>query len=779
VPNGIPQDPKQNRKAIHVEDHPLSYLDFEGVIPAGSYGAGKIEIWDAGTFTLEKWRKDEVILVFHGERLQGKYALFQAGKSDKDWLLHRMDPPVDLEAAPIPRETKPMLATPGAIPRDEDAWAFEVKWDGVRAICRSEPGRLHLFSRSGREITQSYPEIGQLNRALSSHSAILDGELIAFDDDGKQSFQAVQQRIHVTGAAAIKRLSQDAPATFMIFDLLWLDGHALTELPYEQRRSLLEQLELAGPHWQVPASHVGAGTALLHATREQGLEGVIAKRLGSGYEPGARSSMWRKIKNTHRQEVVIGGFTPGKGGRDGSFGALQLGVFDASGALQFAGGVGSGFTTALLSEIRGRLREHEVEASPFSGRQPPKETIFVDPVLVCEVEFAEWSRDGSLRHAVFQGLREDTDAREVRRERVVEPEAVDGEFEPGRAGDGAAATATNSESTDENSERAESDLAMSASTIEPKPEVETEPVVVDGPSVAAFGREVKVTNLDKVLYPATGTTKREVIAYYAAIAPTLVPHLAGRPVTLKRYPDGVEGPSFFEKNANRYRPDWVGTVPMETSSGKTIDFVDVCEAATLLWTANLAGIELHPSLARSPRTDQPTMLVFDLDPGPGTTIVECCAVGLEIRDLLAQLNLDLWAKTSGSKGLQLYAPLSVEATYDDTKSFAHAVASLLESRRPELVVSQMKKTLREGKVLIDWSQNDQNKTTVSVYSLRARETPTVSTPVTWDEVEACAESGDPSTLRYAMDDVLERVSRLGDLFAPLLTVQQTLPKLGG
>ncbi|MDO9354003.1 MAG: non-homologous end-joining DNA ligase [Solirubrobacteraceae bacterium] len=805
VPNGIPQDPKQNRKAVHVEDHPLSYIDFEGTIPAGSYGAGRIAIWDAGTFTLEKWREDEVILVFHGERLRGKYALFQAGKSDKDWLLHRMDPPVDLEAEPIPLATAPMLATPGAIPRNEDEWAFEVKWDGVRAIARSEPGRLHLFSRSGRDITGSYPEVGHLNRALSSHSAVLDGELIAFDEDGKQSFQAVQQRIHVTGAAAIRRLSQDTPATFMIFDLLWLDGHSLTELPYEQRRSLLEQLELAGPNWQVPASHVGAGTALLQATREQGLEGVIAKRLGSGYESGARSAMWRKIKNTRRQEVVIGGFTPGKGGRDQSFGALQLGVFDEDGALRFAGGVGSGFTMAVLGDVRARLREHEAEESPFEGRQPPKETRFVEPVLVCEVEFAEWSRDGSLRHAVFQGLREDTDARDVRRERVVDPESVDaadGGDETGppeKTGEAGRAGATGedpgsdeiSAGSDENASRGESEnqRASSESRADPRidtpmptkthPELETETVVVDGTSVVAFGRNVKVTNLDKVLYPATGTTKREVIEYYAAIAGILVPHLAGRPVTLKRYPDGVDGPSFFEKNANRYRPDWVATVPMETSSGKTMDFVDVSEAATLLWTANLAGIELHPSLSRSPRSEQPTMLVFDLDPGPGTTVVECCTVGLEIRDLLAQLELDCWAKTSGSKGLQLYAPLNVDVTYEDTKPFAHAVASLLESRHPELVVSQMKKSLRDGKVLIDWSQNDQNKTTVSVYSLRARETPTVSTPVTWDEVEACAASGDPETLRFSKDDVLERVGRLGDLFAPLLTVQQTLPKLGG
>ncbi len=749
IPNGIPQDPKQNRKAVHVEDHPLEYLDFEGTIPEGNYGAGEISVWDQGTFTLEKWRKDEVIVVFHGERLRGKYALFQAGKVEKDWLIHRMDPALDPDAEPIPQVMKPMLAVPAPLPRNEDAWAFEVKWDGVRAIARSEPGRLHLFSRSGREITTAYPELGHLNRALSAHSAVLDGEIIAFDEDGKQSFQAVQQRIHVTGAAAIKRLRESTPATYMIFDLLWLDGHSLVDLPYEQRRSLLEQLELTGPSWQVPAYHVGAGTALLEATREQGLEGVVAKRLGSAYEEGARSAAWRKIKNTRRQEVVIGGFTPGRGGRDQSFGALQVGVYDDAGALVFAGGVGSGFTEALLEDLRNRLDPLIEDESSFAGRQPPKETIFVEPVLVCEVEFAEWSRDGSLRHAVFRGMREDVEARDVRREVAVELEADE--------------------------EDDEDDL--------PGPQVEPEaasrPVAIDGPAVSIGGRSVKVTNLDKVLYPVTGTTKREVIEYYAAIAPVMIPHLTGRPVTLKRYPDGVDGPSFFEKHANKYRPDWVETVAMATSSGASIDFVNVTEPAALIWTANLAAIELHPSLSRSPEAARPTMLVFDLDPGPGTTVVECCVVGLLIRDLLDQLDLACWAKTSGSKGLQLYAPLNVDVTYDDTKPFAHAVASLLESRHPDLVVSQMKKSLRPGKVLIDWSQNDRNKTTVSVYSLRARERPTVSAPVTWDEMSGCADSRDPERLVFTKDDVLARVAEHGDLFAPVLTLQQSLPRLGG
>lgn len=727
VPNGIPQDPKQNRKAVQTEDHPLSYLDFEAVIPKGNYGAGKISIWDRGTFDLEKWRDDEIIVVFHGERLQGKYVLFQAGKAGKDWLMHRMDPPLDPDAEPVPDRIEAMLASPGALPAREDEWAFEVKWDGVRALVRSEPGRLHLFGRSGREITANYPELHHLNRALSSHSAVLDGEIVAFDDEGKQSFEAVQHRIHQTSRSAIQRLARENPVTLMIFDLLWLDGHSLLDRPYEERRAALDELGLAGgDHWDVPAFHVGAGTALLQATAEQELEGIIAKRLGSPYEPGARAQNWRKIKNTRRQEVVIGGITPGRGRRAGSFGAVQVGVYDDDGELRYAGGVGSGFNETTLKQVLREAEGLDVDESPFAGeRQPPKETRLLAPELVCEVEFMEWSRDGSLRHPTFKGLRFDKAPRAIERE----------------------------------------------------PQAEEIPAITGG-SLEVDGRTVKLTNLGKVLYPGPGTTKSDVIRYYAEISHVLVPHLTGRPVTLVRFPDGVEGKSFFEKHANRYRPDWVQTIRMSAGENTEIDFVEIADVATLLWTANLAALELHPSLSHLPDLNQPTALVFDLDPGPPATIVECCRVATLIRELLTQLNVECWAKTSGSKGLQLYAPLNVDVTYDDTKPFSQAVATLLEQRHPELIVSKQKKTLRTGKVLIDWSQNDRHKTTVGVYSLRARDLPTVSTPVTWDEVEACAEHGDPLALRFDKDAVLARVDEHGDLFEPVLTRKQELPVLG-
>ncbi|HVM05432.1 MAG TPA: non-homologous end-joining DNA ligase [Acidimicrobiales bacterium] len=299
-------------------------------------------------------------------------------------------------------------------------------------------------------------------------------------------------------------------------------------------------------------------------------------------------------------------------------------------------------------------------------------------------------------------------------------------------------------------------------------------------TVEVEGRQLSLSNLDKVLYPEAGFTKGEVIRYYRQVAPALLPHLAGRPLTLKRYPDGVEKHFFYEKHCPRHRPDWVEVAPVWSGRNNAeIPFCVAGDLPTLVWVANLASLELHTSLSRADRIDRPTMLVFDLDPGPPATVVECCRIGLRLRDLFDQMGLVSVVKTSGSKGLQLYVPLNTDVRYDGgTKDFALTVAQLMEKRFPGEVVSSMKKELRPGKVLIDWSQNDEHKTTVCVYSLRARPRPTVSTPVTWDEVEGCAESGDPATLVFEAGDVVARVTEMGDLFAPLNQLEQALPRLG-
>ncbi|NLT05504.1 MAG: DNA ligase, partial [Solirubrobacterales bacterium] len=378
----------------------------------GSYGAGTMAIWDRGGYVAEKWRDDEVIATFDGDRLRGRYALFRT-RGD-NWMIHRMDPPA-AGVEPMPEWIEPMTARLGSLPADDAAHGYEIKWDGVRALALIDRGHLKLIGRNRTDYTARYPELRGLGTALGSTRAIVDGEIVAFDAEGRPSFERLQRRIHVSGRRAIERLARETPAAYVAFDLLWLAGHDTTGLPYRDRRQLLAELELDGPSWQTPAHREGGGAELLAATAERGLEGVVAKRLDSVYEPGRRSSAWIKVKNTLRQEVVIGGHSPGEGARAASLGALVVGVHDGD-ELRYVGKVGSGFTAATLDLLTRELAGLRRDSSPFTGRQPPRGTVFAEPRLVAEVEFREWTRSGTLRAPVFKGLRDDKHPHEVVRE---------------------------------------------------------------------------------------------------------------------------------------------------------------------------------------------------------------------------------------------------------------------------------------------------------------------------------------------------------------------------
>ncbi len=412
VPKGIPPDPERNHLAVRTEDHPLEYLDFHGEIPAGEYGAGTMKIWDRGTYELHKWRESEVMVTFHGERLEGRYVLFRTG--GKNWMIHRMDPPQDADREPMPQRIEPMLARTGPLPPDDGRWAYEVKWDGIRAIGYAEGGRLKLESRNGNDISSRYPELRELGRALGSHEAVLDGEVVAFGPDGKPSFQVLQSRMHVASEAAQRRLAAAHPVAYVIFDLLYLDGRGLMDLRYDERRAALLELGLTGPNWQTPAHRVGDGEALLDATRAQGLEGIIAKRLDCPYVPGRRSQGWVKVKNVRRTDVVIGGWLGGEGGRTGRLGALVVGYHDEGGALRYAGRVGTGFDERELDRLGKLLAGRARVSSPFQGRQPPKQTRFVEPDLVAAVDYSEWTSAHTLRQPSYKGLREDIPPTDVR-----------------------------------------------------------------------------------------------------------------------------------------------------------------------------------------------------------------------------------------------------------------------------------------------------------------------------------------------------------------------------
>jgi bifunctional non-homologous end joining protein LigD len=412
VPKGLPLDPARNHLAKQTEDHPMAYATFAGDIPQGEYGGGRVSIWDSGTYELETWRDDEVKVVLHGERVDGRYVFFRTG--ERDWMVHRMSPPPE-GWTPLPTGLAPMLATTGPLPRDDGRWSFEVKWDGVRALVAVEGGRIALRSRNGNDVTAAYPELRGLGLALGSTQALLDAEVVAFDAAGRPDFGRLQARMHARKPGAA--LLRDTPVTLLVFDLLHLDGRSLLDVPYDERRAVLEQLPIAGDHWQVPPAFPGDGQAVLDATRAQGMEGVVAKRRDSRYEPGRRSDCWVKVKHVRRTSAVVVGWKPGEGGRAGRIGSLLLAVPEGDG-WTFAGHVGTGFSAATLAMLGTRLEplRRDTPAPPDVPREHARTAVWVEPELVCDVDYTEWTRDGRLRHPSYKGLRDDVDPREVVRE---------------------------------------------------------------------------------------------------------------------------------------------------------------------------------------------------------------------------------------------------------------------------------------------------------------------------------------------------------------------------
>jgi bifunctional non-homologous end joining protein LigD len=406
LPKGVPEDPKSNHLAVHTEDHPLDYGSFEGEIPSGEYGGGKVTIWDRGHFDLEKWTDTEVMVVLHGSRISGRYVLFPT--KGKNWMIHRMDPaPKDFQ--PLPAKVRPMLATAGSLPVSDDGWAYEIKWDGVRAITFIEGGRIRMQSRNDKELAPSFPEFRELGAVMGTRQCVLDGEIVVIGENGVPDFGRLQHRLHLANASAIAKQSAASPASYVIFDLLHLDGRPLFSLPYDERRKQLEALSLSGPSFTTADSFPDArGVDILRATKEAGLEGVIAKQRRSPYVQGKRSDSWIKVKNVRTQEVVIGGWTEGGGSRLGSIGALLLGIPSSDG-LRFVGKVGTGFSTGDRQFLMDLLRPDARKKSPFVPASDVKEPSahFVRPRLVGEVRFSEWTVAGHLRHPAWRGLRDD------------------------------------------------------------------------------------------------------------------------------------------------------------------------------------------------------------------------------------------------------------------------------------------------------------------------------------------------------------------------------------
>jgi bifunctional non-homologous end joining protein LigD len=711
VPKGVPLEPGQQHLAVHVEDHPLDYATFEGEIPAGQYGAGTVEVWDHGTYELvEEKRNGGLTVRLHGERLDGTWTLIPAHLSgdEKNWLIIRKrDEATQAAPAPAPASYRPMLATLAEdVPRGA-GWEFEVKWDGYRAVATVSGSETVLASRRGNDLTARFEHVAkEIAKAVKTPDCVLDGEVCALDDTGRSSFSAMQQ-----GKAG-------TPLVYYVFDVLEVDGEPLVDLPLVDRRKRLESLLDRRNRTVRLSESFDDGNALYQAATEQQLEGIMAKRLDSKYAVGRRTRDWLKVKTHGEQEFVIAGYTKGTGRRASSFGSLVLGVYRGE-ELVYAGNVGTGFDSREIDKLLDALRPLRRDTSPF--REVPKmpkvrrsDVMWVEPELVCEVEFAEWTHDGRLRAPSYLGLREDKSAKEVRREVAFADRIVKG------------------------------------------------------------SRELKFSNLDKVFFPVEGITKGDLLEYYRAVAPVLVPHLRDRPFTMVRWPDGVEAGRFFQKDAPKHMPEWIPTFRTLVSTResprqrKSVNFPLVNDELALLWMVNMGCIDMNAWYSRTDKPDRPDFVLFDLDPSPDVGFKETVQVALLVKQALDAFGLVGFPKTSSGEGMHVLVPIERRYTYEDTRQFAEIVAGAIARTNRGLATTEWTKAKRRG-VLIDSNQNGEGKTIASVYSVRPRPGAPVSTPLRWSEVN---EKLDP--LSFTMPVVRERIARHGDLFEGVLTTRQRL-----
>jgi bifunctional non-homologous end joining protein LigD len=708
VPKGVPLEPGARALAVHVEDHPLEYASFHGEIPQGQYGAGSVEIWDNGTWELlEEKRNGQLTFELHGERLHGRWTLVPAHLDGKEenWLLIKGH---DDEGAEVShRSYKPMLASLDTRLPHGDDWTFEVKFDGYRALAYIRGGECKLLSRNDNDLTSRFAEIAKaLVKAVRSPNAVVDGEVARIDPTGRTSFSELQQG--------------SGPLVYYAFDLLELDGEPLVELPLRERKERLRKL-LDGRVKSVAFSEgFDDGDALFEVAREQHLEGVIAKRLDSTYKVGRRTRDWLKLKTENNDEFVVVGYTRGAGRRANTFGSLVLAVNEGT-ELRYVGNVGTGFDDAEIRKLLKLLRPLHRDSSPFPvvpkmPRVRKGDVQWVEPRLVAQVRYGEWTHDGHLRHPAYQGIREDKEAAEV-----TAPQPIEDLIRVGK-------------------------------------------------------HELRLSNLDKPFWPDEGITKGDLLSYYRAVAPVLVPHLKDRPFTMRRYPDGAYGEAFFQKDAPKHMPEWIPTFHALVSSRdqartkKWIDFPLVNDELALLWMVNMGCIDMNAWYSRIDKPDRPDFVLFDLDPTPDVPWARTIEVALILKELLDALALESFPKTSGGKGFHVLVPLDRRATFDDSRHFAEIVAGAIARAHPKLATTEWSKARRRG-VLIDANQNGEGKTIASPYSVRPKPHAPVSTPLTWDEVD---DKLNPSI--YTMPVVLERVRLHGDLHAGLLTTRQSLSK---
>jgi bifunctional non-homologous end joining protein LigD len=851
VPKGPSSDPRDKRMAVEVEDHPFDYASFEGVIPAGQYGAGKVIVWDCGSYSPDEGSRyaftdrgaaqarvraeltaGKLSFFLCGEKVKGSYTLVRTAKTSQ-WLLikhqdrfaHTNDLPARHrsvlsgasleELAPrqpsqripaarlapagpeeaTPRTLAPMLADSGALVAADGAWRYEPKLDGYRVIACVEQGAVRLNSRRGLDLTAFFPELVADLAPHPAGSLVLDGEIVALDAGGRPSFNALQNRAQLRSASEIAAAQRAAPVALVCFDLLHFAGMDLRQAAYADRHRYLAQCLL--PTARVQRMHSSATPEeLYHASLALGFEGIMAKRLDSTYQPGTRSRAWLKVKSSQSAEFVIGGYTRGKGSRE-PLGALLLGYYDGK-ALRYAGHVGSGLEESSIAELLQRAAHLERKTPPFA--EPPplhRPTTWLRPQLVAEVTYSEWTPAGALRAPVFLRLRDDVAA-----DSVVKPAntAVAAKVPAKRARRAVAAVPAGTPPAAEDGEEIVAQLHSPAKNLE----------------LRVGDARIKLTNLDRIYWPAQpklrreAITKRDLLAYLARVARFMLPHLADRPLTMIRMPEGINGERFFQKHWAQALPDFVESVTVfSETKDERHRYLMANNLPTLLWLGQVGTLEFHVWHSRASKLPEaagaktdyassiqdleasilnyPDYLVFDIDPyiysgkeGKGAEPElnkRGFAVGKRVafwlRDLLQQMSLRAVVKTSGKTGLHVFVPIERTVTFDEARHICETVGRHVMREHPREITMEWAIEKRTGKIFIDYNMNVRSKTLNVAYSPRGVPGAPVSMPLTWEELEAA------EPMDFTIKDVPARLEKTGDRWHDVLEIKQSLTKAFG
>lgn len=819
VPKGPTLDPSEKRLAVRTEDHPLEYLRFEEVIPDGQYGAGPMMVWDTGTFeTPPDWPPDKSIakgelkFTLRGKKLRGSFVLVKIRSSNKgdkgnEWLLikHRDEfanpkwrveehqvsvisgrtlreiadnvPPADgfrqlhpaeltgAREALMPEKLLPMLAALGEKPFSDPKWLFEIKWDGVRALIWIRNGKIEMRSRNGNVITPQYPDLANLPMHFDAEDALLDGEIVVLEDDGRSSFERLQQRMHVSAPA--KGLLHQHPVAIYLFDLLYCDGFDLRESPLRERKQLLKQLLAPGGPIRFSDHQIEKGKELFSLAQKSGLEGIIAKHTESAYV-SKRSPAWVKLKITREIDAVVGGWTAPRNSRKG-FGALSLGLYEGK-TLRYIGGVGSGFDEKLLEKIAAQLKKIETGKCPFTPvPETPEPPSWVEPKFVARVRYGEWTQERHLRHPVFVGLRNDVAPNEC----VIDAVATAQAGSSSNRGEASSGPPDDSPLPPAVAPSVVVVPALAGKVVAKEKDIEQELFTgkQENVLIELDGKRQRLSNLNKIYFPESKITKRELLAYYYQIAPRILPYLQDRPMVLRRYPNGITGEAFFQKEAGEAAPDWMQTTPVPSEHhGREVPYFLCNDRSALIYLANLGCIDHNPWPSRRGHLEEPDYFFFDLDPTDDTDYDVVVTVAKAIYEKVRALDLKIFPKTSGASGFHLFLPLASGYTYDQARTFAEIIARIVAAENPKLVTMERAVTKRpKGRVLIDFVQNAFGRPLASAWSARAYPKAPVSTPLFPEELK---KGLDPSKLNIRT--VLTRLNKKGDPWADFWKKPQRL-----